>query len=279
MLSMFEVTFTPKQRKNYLFYCLEYLFDNENPTDIEYLEFLQCLADKYFYDVYLNKEYLNERNQPAPNAFDNAILTDNELNVYDIGEEEVDYQKVFNDIYKQGCSDIPLYVFNYTDYILWKKYSDELRGNKTKKGTKERELFFSELGCSDFELEPFNNFYFSRTRKSLEHFYPQAKAGDGRYLSSNDINCFGNFAMISAEANSSGSNWDPKTKLDHYSDRKADQVSVGSLKFKIMMQICQDNHKAMLNGEIDRKTGMEWNADDIQAHQRKVLDLIIRDAL
>lgn len=279
LLSMFEVTFTPKQRKNYLFYCLEYLFDNENPTDIEYLEFLQCLADKYFYDVYLNKEYLNERNQPAPNAFDNAILTDNELNVYDIGEEEVDYQKVFNDIYKQGCSDIPLYVFNYTDYILWKKYSDELRGNKTKKGTKERELFFSELGCSDFELEPFNNFYFSRTRKSLEHFYPQAKAGDGRYLSSNDINCFGNFAMISAEANSSGSNWDPKTKLDHYSDRKADQVSVGSLKFKIMMQICQDNHKAMLNGEIDRKTGMEWNADDMQAHQRKVLDLIIRDAL
>ena len=275
LLSMFEVTFTPKQRKNYLFYSLKYLFDNENPTDTEYLEFLQCLADKFFYDVYLNKEYLNERNQPAPNAFDKAVLTDEGLNVYDIGDEDIDYQKVFNDIYKQGSSDIPLYVFNYTDYVLWKKYSDELRGNKTKKGAKERECFFKELGCSDFELEPFNNFYFSRTRKSLEHFYPQAKAGNGKNLSSDDINCFGNFAMIGAEANSSGSNWDPKTKLDHYSDRKADQVSVGSLKFKIMMQICLDNHKAMLNGDIDRETGMEWNADDMKTHQQKMLDIII----
>ena len=170
---------------------------------------------------------------------------------------------------------IPVYQRNYAweedeITVLMKDVYDSFRKNP-------KNTYY--IGTSDFELEPFNNFYFSRTRKSLEHFYPQAKAGDGRYLSSNDINCFGNFAMISAEANSSGSNWDPKTKLDHYSDRKADQVSVGSLKFKIMMQICQDNHKARLNGEIDRKTGMEWNADDMQAHQRKVLDLIIRDAL
>ena len=65
-------------------------------------------------------------------------------------------------------------------------------------------------------------------------------------LNQNDINCFGNFAMIGAEANSSGSNWDPITKLDHYGDGKSDQVSVASLKFKIMMQICQDNHKDIL---------------------------------
>lgn len=275
LLSMFEVTFTPKQRKNYLFYCLKFLFENESTTGGEYLDFLQCLADKYFYDVYLNKECLNERNQPGPNAFDNAILANGRLNVYEIGYEDIDYKEVFNDIYKQGSSDIPLFVFNYTDYILWKKYSDELRGNKTKEGSKERDSFFKELGCSDFKLEPFNNFYFSRTRKSLEHFYPQAKAGIGKPISSSDINCFGNFAMIGAEANSSGSNWDPKTKLDHYSDRKADQVSVGSLKFKIMMQICLDNHKAMLNGDIDRETGMEWNVEDMKAHQQKMLDIII----
>ena len=82
--------------------------------------------------------------------------------------------------------------------------------------------------------------------------------------------------MIGAEANSSGSSWDPKTKLDHYSDGKSDQVSVASLKFKIMMQICLDNHKAMLNGELERVTGMEWNAVDMQVHQNKMLDIIIR---
>ena len=275
LLSMFEVSFTPKQRKNYLFYCLLYLFDNYEPSDRDYLEFLQHLADKYFYDVYLNSDCLNERNQPGPNAFDNEMLEDGTLNVDEIGYEDIDYRVTFEEIYKQGRADVPLFVFNYTDYILWKNYADTLRGNKTKKGSKERTQFFKELGCSDFELDPFNNFYFSRTRKSLEHYYPQAKAGEGKPLSSYDINCFGNFAMISAEANSSGSNWDPKTKLDHYSDGKSDQVSVASLKFKIMMQICRDNHKAMLNGDLDRVAGMEWNAEDMQVHQRKMLDIII----
>ena len=275
LLSMFEVSFTPKQRKNYLFYCLLYLFDNDEPSDRDYLEFLQHLADKYFYDVYLNSDCLNERNQPGPNAFDNEMIEDGTLNVDEIGYEDIDYRVTFEEIYKQGRTDVPLFVFNYTDYILWKNYADTLRGNKTKKGSKERTQFFKELGCSDFELDPFNNFYFSRTRKSLEHYYPQAKAGEGKPLSLDDINCFGNFAMISAEANSSGSNWDPKTKLDHYSDGKSDQVSVASLKFKIMMQICRDNHKAMLNGDLDRVAGMEWNAEDMQVHQRRMLDIII----
>jgi len=81
--------------------------------------------------------------------------------------------------------------------------------------------------------------------------------------------------MIGAEANSSGSSWDPKTKLDHYIDGKSDQVSVASLKFRIMMQMCQDNHKAMLNGELKRVAGMEWNAEDMQVHQSNMLDIII----
>ena len=275
LLSMFEVSFTPKQRKNYLFYCLMYLFENYEPTDRKYLEFLQCLANKYFYDVYLNRGCLNERNQPGPNAFDNALFIGGNMNVYDFGDEDIDYRKEFEVIYRQGRYDVPLFVFNYTDYMLWKYYADRLRGNKTKKGSKERIKFFEELGCSDFELDPFNNFYFSRTRKSLEHYYPQAKAGKDKTLSAEDINCFGNFAMISAEANSSGSNWDPKTKLEHYSDGKSDQVSVASLKFKIMMQICQDNYKAMLDGDLVRDAGMEWNAEDMKKHQEKMLDIII----
>ena len=85
--------------------------------------------------------------------------------------------------------------------------------------------------------------------------------------------------MIGAEANSSGSNWDPKTKLEHYSDGKSDQVSVASLKFRIMMQICQDNYKKMLNGDLDRKTGMEWNAEDMNQHQQRMLDIIINECV
>lgn len=277
LLSMFEVSFTPKQHKNYLFYCMMFLFENYEPSDKEYLAFLQCLADKYFYDVYLNKNCLNERNQPEPNAFDGAVLEEGKLDVDEIGYKDVDYKEAFKNIYKQGRYDIPLFVFNYTDYMLWKKYADALRGNKLASKSSKRRVFFEDLGCSDFELDPFNNFYFSRTRKTLEHYYPQAKTGEGKPLSIYDINCFGNFAMIGAEANSSRSNWDPKTKLDHYSDGKSDQVSVASLKFKIMMQMCQDNYKAILDGDLDRTKGMEWNAEDMQAHQEKMLDIIIRE--
>ena len=81
--------------------------------------------------------------------------------------------------------------------------------------------------------------------------------------------------MISSEANSSGSYWDPRQKLDHYNDGRTDQVSVASLKFKIMMQMCQDNHKAMLNGDLDRPKGMEWNVADMLKHQKKMLDIIL----
>lgn len=278
LLSMFEVSFTPKQRKNYLFYCMVYLFDNIYNVQ-GYLKFLQNLADKYFYDVYLNIDCLNERKQPIPNAFDNQILVDNRVDL-DIDSEDICYRLIFEKIYKEGESNIPLFVFNYTDYKLWKKYSDDLRGTRSKKGTKNRSIFFEELGCSDFELEPFQNFYFSRTRKSLEHYYPQAKAiKDVEQIKGSlnvlQINCFGNFAMIGAEANSSGSNWCPKTKLDHYSDDKSDPISVASLKFKIMMQICQDNYKDMLNGNLDREKDMEWNYEDIKKHQKKMLDIIL----
>lgn len=269
LLSMFEVAFTPKQRKNYLFYCLFHLFKDWDLDN--YVKFLRNLADKYFFDVYLDANNLNDLNQPKPNSFDDTILDNGELNI-----KLKRVYRDFNAIYPVGACNIPLYVFNYTDYKLWRKYADELRGNKIKKESRERKQFFDELGCSDFELDPFNNFYFSRTRKSLEHYYPQAKAGDGKQLSSDEINCFGNFAMIGSDANSSGSNWNPIDKKNRYLDTKSNQVSVASLKFRIMLQICQDNYDAgVRNDSIKRPFGLEWNAEDIQEHQKKMLDIII----
>ena len=269
LLSMFEVAFTPKQRKNYLFYCLYHLFEDWNLDN--YVKFLRKLADKYFFDVYLDTRKLNDKKQPKPNSFDETILYCGNLNI-ELEDEERD----FDSIYPIGANNIPLYVFNYTDYRLWKKYADELRGNKEKKGSRSRIKFFNALGCSDFELEPFKNFYFSRTRKSLEHYYPQAKAGDNMSISTQDINCFGNFAMIGSDANSSGSNWNPIDKKNRYLDTKSNQVSVASLKFRIMLQICQDNYDAGIKDENQKRPfGLEWNVDDMIQHQEKMLEIIM----
>lgn len=269
LLSMFEVAFTPKQRKNYLFYCLYHLFED---CDLDnYVEFLRKLADKYFFDVYLDASKLNDMNQPKPNSFDDTILNGSELNV-----ELEDVERDFDSIYSMGSCNIPLYVFNYTDYKIWKKYADELRGNKAKKDSRNRIDFFKALGCSDFELDVFNNFYFSRTRKSLEHYYPQAKAGDDMPISTQDINCFGNFAMIGSDANSSGSNWNPIDKKNRYLDTKSNTVSVASLKFRIMLQICQDNYDAGIKDDnTKRPFGLEWNVNDMEDHQKKMLEIVM----
>lgn len=277
LLSMFEVSFTARQRKNYLFYCLLYLFDLPSYAErIRYLKwycwFVQRLADKYFRNVYLASDRLNEINTPLPGSFDDIILHGSKVNTETLAENG---EKEFTAIYGDGTEKsrgIPLFVFNYLDYKLWRRYALKLRGKGTKKGSKERREFFEELGCNEFDLKVFDQFYFSRTRRSLEHYYPQANAsGLGGAPDENQINCLGNYAMIGSEANSSGSNWSPKQKLDHYLDDptgKTKQVSVASIKFMIMMQRCKDNQES-------REPGLEWVFKDIKDHQGRMLKILL----
>lgn len=283
LLSLLEVTFTPKTRKNYLFYCLLWLFKNETLTDGkrkvgEYLSFVRNLVNKMFNDIYLAPTKLNASNRaPIPNAFDSVFLKDNDINL-DIESKhgKTDFESIYK--YQDGYNNIPLFVFNYTDYKLWRKYALELRGKTKDPGfTQKRESFFKALGCSDFGLKTFDDFYFSRTRKSLEHYYPQAKVIELKKLTNEDINCYGNFAMISSEANSSGSNWDPKNKLGHYLDSKSDPVGTASLKFRIMMRICDDNVMKIGNNELQREPGLEWNEEDMQKHHDTMLNIIFSE--
>ena len=267
LLSMFEVSFTARQRKNYLFYVLCHLFKSRDLHD--YCDFLESLSKKYFYDIYMNKEEcLNEINTPRPGAFDQVILKDGYVDMQITNKKLTD--KDFNCLYGDGSEKtkgIPLFVFNYLDYRIWKKYFNEMAGQNFDKDSAQRQAFFSELGCSDFGLEVFNHFYFSRTRRSLEHYYPQANTNEG--INESHINCLGNFAMIGSEANSSGSNWSPKAKLAHYLDssQKISQVSVASLKFRIMMQICSDNAK-----NVNKEDA--WVFKDIKNHQQAMLRLL-----
>lgn len=266
ILSMFEVSFTPHQRKNYLFYTLYHLFSDRDLKN--YLNFLSKLADKYFFDIYLNRNYLNEINTPIPRAFDNAILQEREINLQ-IRQSSPSFKEIYGNG-SEKSQGIPLFVFNYTDYQLWKKYLDTLSGKKLRDTNYERQLFFNDLGCTDFGQKAFEQFYFSRTRRSLEHFFPQANTGE--MINENEINCFGNYAMISSEANSSGSNWSPKAKLDYYLDSsgKIQQVGVASLKFMVMMQMCKDN---IIKG--NREKGHEWNFEDIKLHQEKMIKILL----
>jgi hypothetical protein len=274
LLSMFEVSFTPRQRKNYLFYCLYYLFSSKDVEIDNYKEYVKQLADKYLKDVYLKKENLNEINTPKPGSFDSEILAKNSEDDWVIDINSKNENLDFNRIFGNGSTiskGIPFYVFNYMDYTLWEHYSDKLRGNKLKEGRPERIEFFENLGCTDFGLKIFEQFYFSRTRRSLEHYFPQANAnGKDSFPNQEQINCFGNYAMIGSDVNSSGSNWTPRVKRDHYLDvsGKIRQVSVASLKFVIMLQKCKDNENV-------REVGREWVFEDIVEHQKLMVKLML----
>lgn len=277
LLSMFEVSFTARQRKNYLFYCLMYLMNNDKPDILRYKYFVNRLADTYFQNVYLDQTKLNIRNTPLPGSFDAVMLDGRKLSKVLLDEQIVVKKKdpsVFNQIYGDGTKasrGIPLFIFNYLDMKIWQYYSKTLRGEQADKGRNVRTVFFSKLGCSDFELRIFELFYFSRTRRSLEHFYPQANAtGWGNTPDENQINCFGNYAMIGSEVNSSGSNWSPRTKLDHYLDPsgKISRISVASLKFMIMMQMCRDKVKTS-------QDDVGWDFEQIKEHQQKMVLLMM----
>ena len=264
LLSMFEVSFTARQRKNYLFYCLLYLMGKKEIDLFKYAEFVEKLANRYFAMVYLDKNMLNAINTPIPGSFDEVILKENRLN-WDYFPQPTKF--AFDNIYGTGeikSNGVPLFIFNYLDYKLWKLYSVKLRGNEYKEDHYIRREFFAQLGCSDFGQKIFDQFYFSRTRRSLEHYYPQANAtGKDGALNENQINCLGNYAMIGSEANSAGSNWTPLTKLDHYLDqsKKISQISVASIKFMIMMQMCKDSQK--------------WDFQSIVEHQNKMVEIIL----
>ena len=282
LLSMFEVSFSAKQRKNYLFYCLIWLFDHYTPVlpnerfIEDYCTFLSSLAEKYFWDIYMVRDNLNEINTPRPGAFDGVLLFQNSLNLI---PDKSKNEGVFYEIYGDGktvetaSKGIPLFIFNYLDFRIWLKYFDQIRGKNLSKENKQRVDFFCNLGCTDFDLKSFDLFYFSRTRRSLEHYFPQANVSeDGDVPNSSQIECLGNYAMIGSEANSSGSNWDPKTKITHYwedSSRKIKPVSIASLKFFIMMQMCKDNQS-----NSERKNGLEWIFDDIVNHQSNMIKIL-----
>lgn len=70
--------------------------------------------------------------------------------------------------------------------------------------------------------------------------------------------------MIGSDADSSGSNWSPKTKLDHYLDAslKINRISVASLKFWIMMQMCKDKDC--------------WTFEEIKNHQKKMMEIMLQ---
>ena len=259
LLSMFEVTYQENVHKNYLLYCLLFLKDNLKEgviEEISYVKFLRDMASAYFHELYLSGGVADDvmlNNRKLRSFTEKAIESKNK------DDFKTAYDSKLNGT-DRDFKQIPEYIFNYTDYVIWSTFEGNINGT-TENSDESIKLFGDKFGSPIIPYSCFRNHYFSSTRDSLEHYCPQefVENGSANY---EDVNCFGNYAYINRDKNSDARDAAPEYKLNKYwQDMKNPPIqSVGSLKFMLMMRVCADNN--------------EWKQAQIRAHQIKMLELL-----
>ena len=199
--SMFAVTFTANRDSRWLYEILQFLFEN-----------IEELNDQEFAIRF--KDFLEKM---AVRYAEGRLFT----------EEDI--------IKKYG--DIPVYAFNFIDYILWKN-REEL-GRKYK-GVK------------------FDHFKFAY-RRSIEHWFPQHPNSDEKVEKMDDqfLHSFGNLCIITDSQNSKFGNLVPSAKYKQWEgifDRQ-------SLKLQIMANITE-------------KT--KWESYQIKGLEKEILPMVKR---
>ena len=197
--SMFAVTFTANRDSRWLYESLQFLFNHIEELD-------QPEFGSYF------KDFLEIM---AVRYAEGRLFT----------EEDV--------LKKYG--DIPVYAFNFVDYILWK--------NREELGRKYKSI-------------KFDQFKFAY-RRSIEHWFPQHPNSDERVEKMDDqfLHSFGNLCIITDSQNSKFGNLVPSAKYKQWEgifDRQ-------SLKLQIMASITE-------------KT--KWESDQIKGLEKEILPMV-----
>ena len=126
-------------------------------------------------------------------------------------------------------------VFTYLDYLLWRD-SCFVDGEKVN--------------------IPSNYQYQYRT--SIEHFFPQNPTEMEKW-DYDDLNSFGNLALITISGNSKFSNMAPAGKIDGYNS-----IIKQSPKLMVMEYLCRKNNK-------------EWTSDLAKKHEKEMLEILERE--
>ena len=197
--SMFAVTFTANRDSRWLYESLRFLFNHIEELD-------QPEFGSYF------KDFLE---MMAVRFAEGRLFTEEDM------------------IKKYG--DIPVYAFNFVDYILWK--------NREELGRKYKGI-------------KFDQFKFAY-RRSIEHWFPQHPNSDERVEKMDDqfLHSFGNLCIITDSQNSKFGNLVPSAKYKQWEgifDRQ-------SLKLQIMASITE-------------KT--KWESDQIKGLEKEILPMV-----
>ena len=195
--SMFAVTFTANRDSRWLYEILQFLFNHiEELNQTEFASLFKDFLEK------MAVRYAEER-----------LFTEDKS------------------IKKYGA--IPVYAFNFVDYVLWKN-REELK--------------------KDYDIE-FKDFKFAY-RRSVEHWYPQNPNGhDGEsQLPAEFLHSFGNLCIITDSQNSRFGNSYPEAKLKQW--EKEDIFHRQSLKLQMMAEITSKKNR--------------WDIGEIQSMEKEV---------
>lgn len=197
ILSMFHVSFPAPVYKHWLNAALSYLWCECDEKKIwvspdDYLAYLEELSDNFFYGRFGD--------------------SDDPLDYHTLVYGEPDIPDELDETCLEQATNIPNFIFNRLDYLLWKK----LKAGEIFEGV---DMNYVQKRADTF------SFTF---RTSVEHYYPQHPISEKPM---DDVDRFGNLCLISRSNNSKLSNYSPKAKKEHY--EKADRAE--SLKQAFMM--------------------------------------------
>ena len=196
--SMFAVTFTANRDSRWLYEILQFLYKHiEELNDQEFGARFKDFLEK------MAVRYAQER-----------LFTEDKS------------------IKKYGA--IPVYAFNFLDYVLWKNRA-------------ELEKEYKDIN--------FDNFKFAY-RRSIEHWYPQNPNGhDGEsQLPAEFLHSFGNLCIITDRQNSRFGNSYPEAKLEQW--KKEGIFPRQSLKLQMMAEITSKKNR--------------WDIGEIQSMEKEV---------
>ena len=195
--SMFAVTFTANRDSRWLYEILQFLFNHiEELNQAEFASLFKDFLEK------MAVRYAEER-----------LFTEDKS------------------IKKYGA--IPVYAFNFVDYVLWKN-REELK--------------------KDYDIK-FEDFKFAY-RRSVEHWYPQNPNGhDGEsQLPAEFLHSFGNLCIITDSQNSRFGNSYPEAKLEQW--EREGIFHRQSLKLQMMAKITSKKNR--------------WDIGEIQSMEKEV---------
>lgn len=181
-------------------------------------------------------ELLNTLNKILKSKYD--LTAEDYINILEKQANEYYNNDERQLLLKKGGQAIPHYIFNYLDYLLWRDWGNEI----------------------DEKILQKDNFIFSLSRNSIEHYLPQSRKESllgNIELDNRDrvLNSFGNLCLISHYQNSSLNDQIPSEKVKRYLS--------GSLK-------CISPKQALM---MSKKP---WDSVKIEEHQKemiKILDL------